>query len=422
MQNNKKQFHYAYVILISVMIQRLIVSAENSVSGLFIIPVTTALGVSQGQFMLYQTVQYGMLALSSVFVQKLMTKYRYVTLNKIGLLCMSGGVMCMALAKNIFMFYLGGGLNGIGLAVTIFLFTGTMIPRWFSTNVGFMIATASLGSTASSFIANPVVSHLLNQQTVLGMESWRGTYILLALLPLTLGMLNAFALMRENPESMGLAKCGHTEAENSQHTAGITGVMKETALKSSSYKMLILAVIIWNVTITASAYMAAYVTTSPASAVANFDLKGVLGMASTAGGLVGGYLIGGLNDRLGADKGLLVAGICGAAGLTTLLVFNSSPVLILCGSFVLGIFVALNNVQLPAMITCMYGEKDYDRIFPAASSASSWVGAISASMWGFINDFTGGYTVMLVTTTAMCVITAAIGLVAVKKSKTLTRE
>ncbi|MBR2672898.1 MAG: MFS transporter [Oscillospiraceae bacterium] len=423
MKEDTRHIHYAYVILVSVMIQRLVVSAENSVIGLFILPVTEALHVSQGQFMLYTTIQYLMLAASSVAVRKLMGKVRYVVLNRVGLLFMTGGILCMAAAKSIWMFYIGGALNGIGLCVTIFLLTGTLIPRWFSGNTGLMIATASLGSTISATAAYPIVSRLLMRETVLGLEAWRGTYVILALLPGSIGLVNSVLLMRESPESMGLEKlerAGRDKAtEQRWEHLSVSG---DTALKSRSYKTLVTAVILWNVSITACSYMAAYTSTTEAYATAAFDLRGLLGVASTIGTFIGGYILGGLNDRLGAGKGLILAGICGAAGYLMFFMGRKAPFMILAGSFILGIFISLNNVQLPAMVETMYGTKDYDRIFPAASSASSWIGAITSSVWGFINDFTGGYTVLLISAAAIAAMSLLTGLAAVREAGTLERS
>ena len=73
---HKGKLHYAYVILLSIALQKFIVCAENTTSGLFLLPVTTALGISQGSYMLYQTVQYAVMALASMIMPRLTARFR----------------------------------------------------------------------------------------------------------------------------------------------------------------------------------------------------------------------------------------------------------------------------------------------------------------------------------------------------------
>lgn len=423
MGNPQPKLHYSYIILISIIVQKFVISGEYAVAGLFIIPVTTSLKITQGAFMMYQTVQFSTLALVSMFIPRLLSKFKYTTLNKIGLISLSCGITCMAIAQNTCLLYIGGIFNGIGHVVTNYLLIGTLIPRWFKNNIGTAMATASLGATAACIIANPAVSRLLNQSSVLGMESWRGTYLLLALLPVSFGLANAFLLIKDSPEEMHLqpinSTLGHTPSHAPDAENMNSEVSKNTAVKSSSYRWLIAAVIIWNIVTTAAAYVVAYVSVSPGAAAADFDLKGVIGIASTIGTLSGGYLIGGLNDKKGANTGIALAGVCGTIGFIMLYLSKEHALALLAGASITGVFYSLANVQLPALITQMYGCRDYDRIFPSVSSFGAWFGAFSASLWGFINDITGSYSMTLLLAATLSAAAAICGNVAVKKSESL---
>lgn len=155
MAKERKGFHYAYVILASIALQKFIVCAENTTSGLFLLPVTRALGVSQGSYMFYQTVQYGVMALTSMLMPKLTARFRYMTLNRIGLVCMFLGLTCMSRAQNVYMFYLAGLLDGLGLVVCNLLLMGTLIPRWFKSRMGVMMATVTLLFTLPGLVLSP---------------------------------------------------------------------------------------------------------------------------------------------------------------------------------------------------------------------------------------------------------------------------
>ena len=425
MAKERKGFHYAYVILASIALQKFIVCAENTTSGLFLLPLTRALGVSQGSYMFYQTVQYGVMALTSMLMPKLTARFRYMTLNRIGLVCMFLGLICMSRAQNVYMFYLAGLLDGLGLVVCNLLLMGTLIPRWFKSRMGVMMATVTLLFTLPGLVLSPVVSWLLDRPSVLGMESWRGTYLILSLLPVTVGLLNAFFVLRESPASMGLSPCGEDDAAapgRAVLSGSGEGVSRHDALHSSSCVLLALALILWNVIATINPYIASYAATSPAAAAAGFDLKGFVGVAISIGGLTGAYLIGAANDRFGAKGGVAVGCACGSAGAALLVLGAGQAVWVLAGAVLLSMYVALSNVQLPVMVSDMYGRRDYDRLFPLFTSFGSWFGAFSASMWGLLYDATGSYTPMLAIATAACALAGALGTAAVSCGRRLRQR
>ena len=422
---HKGKLHYAYVILLAIALQKFIVCAENTTSGLFLLPVTTALGISQGSYMLYQTVQYAVMALASMIMPRLTARFRYTTLNKIGLLCMFCGLTCMSRAQNVYLFYLAGFLDGLGLVVCNLLLMGTLIPRWFRNRMGVMMATVTLLSTLPAMVLSPVVSHLLDLPSVLGMESWRGTYLLLSLLPVTVGLVNAFFVLRERPSDMGLQPCSEDSqvpAEAVGQAVLRVGVSRRVAMRSTSGLLLVLALILWNVIATINPYLASYAATTPAAASAGFDLKGFIGAAVSVGSLTGAYLIGLANDHFGAKGGVVIGCASGALGTAAILLGDRSGIVILLGVALLGVYISLANVQLPVMLTDMYGSLDYDKLFPLFTSFGSWFGAFSASFWGLLHDVTGGYTAMLSIGVAACALAGVLGLLAVQRSKRLWKN
>ena len=94
---------------------------------------------------------------------------------------------------------------------------------------------------------------------------------------------------------------------------------------------------------------------------------------------------------------------------------RSSAWLIWLGAAGLGVYMALNSVQLPAMVSDMYGDLDYDPIFQRVSSIAAWFGAFSASFWGFLYDTCGNYMPMLLLAAVLCMLTGCAGVWATKK-------
>lgn len=415
-------FPYAYMIIVSIAVQRFIVCAETTSSGLFLIPVTSALNISQGTYMLYQTIEYGIMAVMSAIIPKLTTKFKYTSLNKVGLVFLTCGLLCMSTAKNVYMFYLAGVLNGLGLVVCNLLLMGSLVPRWFSGGMGIVMAVITLLFTLPGMLLTPVVSYLIGRPTVLGIESWRGTYLLLALLPITVGMINAFFVLKENPSAIGQepyhVKYGKTTA---QDNAKLTteGIRQRDALRSLSCVLLILAITLWSAVATINPYLASYAATSAASETAGFDLKGFIGTAVAIGNILGAFFIGLANDYFGAKGGVIVGCACGMAGAITLLFGDSSAVAILIGSSCIGVYISLYNVQIPIMVRDMYGGLDYDKLFPLFIFFSGCFGSGSASLWGRLYDIAGNYSLMLSIAAFAAVIAGVAGVLAVWRSKAL---
>lgn len=420
MKKENGKLHYGFIIVISVFLQMFLAGALLQTSGLFVVPVTSALGISQGTYMMYMTIQYIVMAIAAMFVPKLLAKYAYTILNRIGIVIMGLGIIAMAFAKNIVPVYFGGICLGCGMVVVTFLASGTLIPRWFKTRVGIMLATAGLGLSISGVIMSPVVSRMLSQSSILGMESWRGTYVVLAAAFLVIGLVNAIFVMKDEP-GPGQKRYGEDEIVTEKEVSGknVVGVEKQKAVKSASFVWFVIMIISWNVTCQINVYLSAYASFSAALEKAGFDLVGIIASVSMIGAIVGSYIIGGANDKFGAKGGAVVAGIFGVAGCILMLIGNSSAAVMLVGAAFFGIYYAINGIQMPAMVTTMYGEKDYAAIYPFAAAFAPWFGAISSSLWGFLYDLTGTYTSMLVIGAVLCAVTGVSGILAVNASKKL---
>ena len=420
--SGSRKLHYGFIIVISIFIQMFLGGAFLQTAGLFVLPVTKALSINQGTYMMYMTVQYVVMAITATIAPKLLSRFRFGTLNRCGIIIMGLGILLMAIAGNVFVIYLGGALIGIGQVAVLFLAPGTLIPRFFKSRVGVMLATAVMGLSIAGVVMNPVVSGLLGKASVLGMEAWRGTYVILGVGFIVLGLLNAIILLRDNPGPEGRYGEDTSGGDGESTAVMLKGVSKANALESSSFVWLVVMLFAWNVGCQIYVYLAPYAGFTSAAAESSIDLTGFIGSVAMIGSIIGGYLIGGANDKFGARGGAAVAGVCGVLACLLMLLFQSQAVVILIGAALFGIFYSIANVQLPAMVTTLYGERDYHNIYPVAAAFSPWFGAISSSLWGFLYDATGTYNAMHIAGIALTALTAIACFLAVKASKKLKAE
>ena len=77
-----KKLHYGYMIIAAVFIDLLVCGGIFfGASGIFIVPVSTALGIGQGDFSMYLTIQSFTMAIGVMLAPKILAKLSYRLIN-----------------------------------------------------------------------------------------------------------------------------------------------------------------------------------------------------------------------------------------------------------------------------------------------------------------------------------------------------
>ena len=419
----KKKLHYGFIIVAAIFIDVLVCGGIFfGASGVFIVPVTTSLGIGLGEFSMYLTIQSISMAVTMLIAPKLLAKYKYKKLNAISAVLSGCGFALMGLAKNVMLLYIAGVLIGFSCVFLTYLISGTLLPHWFSQKLGTMIAFVMSGLGIGGIIFNPVASALINTSGLLGFdEGWRSAYILLGALVVVICLPIALFVLEDYPADKGLLPFGSEVSEEAGRAGKISGVSKSIAVKSGSFVWYVVAVLAFALPSAIMTYLPALAANAPAS-TANFDLTGIIGSVGMLGAMLGGFLIGAVNDKFGAQAGCLAGGAFGVLGFIILLMGGGSAFMLLAGAAFYGVFYQINQVQMPAMVRTMYGDREYDKIFPVCAAFTPWVGAVAYSLWGFIYDASGSYNTMLIIGIALGALTVVAGLLAVACSKKLPRE
>src|SRR3954464_5268120 len=141
------RFHYGYVIVFCCcLIMGINIGLVMSCAGIFYKPVSSALGVSVGNFGLYMTFVYAFSFLMLSIAGKMMDRY-----SARWLLTISSGIvgmlyLCMSQFNAVWHFYIAGAISGLSLAFLLYLSYAVLINRWFNTRVGFFIGLWSAAS------------------------------------------------------------------------------------------------------------------------------------------------------------------------------------------------------------------------------------------------------------------------------------
>ena len=423
METTKKRLHYGYVIVIGAFIQYFVCSGIlYNCMPLFTVPCSESFGIGQGTFTLWTTIFNVATAVCAMFMSKLVSKFKFKTLNLIAIVVAGLLTMSLAFAPGVWMFYICGAFIGACMPIMIVMYNGTMIPRWFKNNISSVIATVLIGPRVGGIILNPITSSIINNGA--GMfgfdEGWRAAFLVLGAIVLVVGFLNCLLLMRESPASMGLLRVGEVAGVGeSVHVETVKGVRRNNAVKSKSFIFFALMVICLNLFTPMFSYLPAYAQLSEAGAVATFDLKGIINSVLLVGAIVGGYIIGFCNDKFGGHIGALVGGILGAIGLIVAMLGYSDPIVMLAGAAIFGLPACFTGLQYPAMALTLYGRLDYEKIYTTITPIAPWLGAVSFSLWGFVYDATGSYTPMFIIGAVLSLLTSLFGMLSKASSKSL---
>lgn len=418
----KKKLHYGFIVAAGIFIDILVCGGIFfGASGVFIVPVTNSLGIGQGEFSMYLTVQSFTMALVMLTAPKLTARFSFRMLNAFAVVLAALGFAAMGFANGVLLLYVGGALVGFGCVFLTYLISGTLLPRWFNKNLSTMIALVMSGLGIGGIVFNPVISALVNSGGMFGFaEGWRSAYVILGGLVLIVCLPVAVFILRDYPSDKGLAPYGEEQKADGESAArALSGVSKQTAIKSASCVWYAVMVICFTL---CGGIMTFLPALASSRAVNAGDVSAIIGSVGMAGAIIGGFLIGALNDRFGAHIGAVVGGGIGAAGFVLLLISGHVQLVMLAGAALYGIFYQINQIQMPAMVRCMYGEWEYDSIFPVAAVFSPWVGAVSYTLWGYVYDFTQSYNAMLVIGLVLSALTAITGVLAVSSSKKLPRH
>lgn len=397
-------FHYGYVIVFCCcLIMGINIGLVMSCAGVFYKPVSSALGVSVGDFGLYMTFVYAFSFLMLSVAGRLMDRY-----SARWLLTISSGIvgalyLAMSQFQAVWQFYIAGSLTGISLAFLLYLSYPILINRWFNRKVGFFIGLCSAASGIGGILFNPLAGYLI---TTYG---WRNTYLIFGIVILVIVTPLLGLLLRNHPADKGLTALGGTKQ---QSDAPRLGTDYATAIKSTEfYALLIFAFLMISVS-TLNLFLPAYITTVGYSVEQSAIVASTIMLGVTTGKIALGWI----NDR-SAFAGVATSTGLGILGFILLSVGKSSLTLMAIGGFLFGWAYAGVTVETALLVRTVFGTKDYAQIFSNVSVALALGGAVMAGGWGYLTDLIP-FGLILTTGIVLLLISGIIGYYALNVSNT----
>ena len=314
-----------------------------------------------------------------------------------GMILTGAGLALAGAARTLTEVYMAYGL-GVGLGVgCAYVPALGAVQRWFARRRGFASGLAVSGIGVGTLVMPPLASFLI------GALGWREAYVVLGALAAIVGA--GMALMIENdPRDRGLGPDGDAPRSDAPSSVRPAGVRVQDAIRSRRFIRLYAACLICSFGVFVPfVHLVPYALdhgVPPSSAVL---LLGVIGVGSTAGR----FFLGGLADRMGRRRSLLVMFV-GMALALAVWAFATNLWSLAAFAFVFGVFYGGWVAVLPAVVMDYFGGRNVGGIIGVLYTSVAFGTLIGPSAAGFIFDLTHSYTVPILVSVGANIVAAGI--------------
>lgn len=180
-QINDAKFDYKWVIVaICFLMIFVTLGFCSSNASLYTFAITETLGISRSAYSLNGTARFVSTSLINIFFGTLIAKFGPKKLICAGFICLIATMIIYSVATNVFVFYLGGALLGIGMSWCGTTMVSSIINRWVTENkgtvMGVVLAANGLGGALAAQIVSPII---YDEQNAFG---YRNAYRLVAVI------------------------------------------------------------------------------------------------------------------------------------------------------------------------------------------------------------------------------------------------
>ena len=197
--NQKKlKFSYSWVIVgLSALMICIVLGFCSSTKSLYLKAVCDALGIQRSAFSINDSIRFIATAVVNLFFGTLIAKFGPKKLISAGILLIIGACFVYSFADNIFVYYIGGFLLGIGFSWSSTTMVGYVVNIWCKeskgTIMGAVLACNGLGGALSAQILSPIINS--------GAEAYRDAYRLSGILLIVILVL-VLVLFRDKPSGV----------------------------------------------------------------------------------------------------------------------------------------------------------------------------------------------------------------------------
>ena len=402
-QPHKPWIFYGYIVVAAAFVIQIFTWGIYNSYGVFFTPLLRDFAWSRATIAGAVSLSQFLVGLGAIFLGNLSDRFGpRILMIYIGVM-VGIGYFLMSQVHSIWHLYLFQGfIIGIGISGTDVILLST-IARWFVKRRGLMSGIVKIGTGVGTMLAPLVITWLITN------HEWRNTYSIIGITLFVCIIFNAL-LLRRDPASMQLLPDGEkvinvedielTESGNSLHQAS----------KTRQFWLLCLAYfVVFFCTISIIVHFAPSVIEIGQSASFGASMISVIGGAS----IVGRFVMGMTNDRIGSKRALLICFSIFVAGFVWLQFANESWTLVIFAviyGFCHGGFYTL----ISPTVAEFFGMRSHGLIFGIVVFSGSIGGSLGplviGNMFDIFNSYQGSFLLLL--------LLACVGLISILLSGT----
>ncbi len=381
----KRKLDYIWVVVglcfLSVFVSLGFCSSNRSV---YLTAITEALHIPRGAFSLNDTFRFVTVTIVNLFFGPLVAKFGTKKLMCAGFACLIGFALINSMATELYMFYLGGILLGVGLAWTNTTMVSTIINRHCTSNkgaiTGAILAANGIGGAVAMQIISPIIFEEGNP------FGYRNSYRLVAVILAVVLLLILFLYREKKSEDVPVAK-----KKRKARGEGWVGMEFKEAIRKPYFYIALLCMFLAGLTLQGLAGIAVphmYDVQLETGYVAL--LVSISSLLLTFSKMIVGFLF----DRKGIRFVANISMICAFFALFCLAFLSNTPtgrVLAAVRLPLHAIAMPLETVMLPLFASAFFGNKSFDKTVGIFVSACNAGMAIGTPMANIIFDHTGNY-------------------------------
>ncbi len=397
--NTRGKIHYAWMIFAVCMLNFFSTMGLNlSIQGLFIQPVTSALNVSVGAFTMTSIFNGCGSVIVYPFAARILQKHSVRFIYGTCYIIYALTFVCMSFFTKIWMWYITAFLSGMTGGFIAFAMLPYLFNRWFAVKRSFLLGICTAFSSFSSIFITMLISALLERY------GWRACYLYCGIFLALVTTPFVIIFVRRDPREMGLLPYGMTE----EVTEEIKPEEHEVTVRLyPGEKSLFFLVLLLCMTMSFPQCMVHHMTNLGLNAGYSQQLSALLLSCSNIGNLTGKFVIGGLNEKVGAKRMTIFNAALLICSASLLLFARQHYYLALAGAVLCGLAMPLSIVQIPVIIWDMFDTRRYAPIYNMISVGTLIITSLSGAVIGWLFSFANSYTPCLIieiTLMALCII------------------
>ncbi len=421
-------FRHAMVVAAGMLITFGPCALVYNVWSIFVVPVSSELGVASSQFTFFITLTYLVGGLTAPLAGNLLQRADLRIVLSASVVLVFAGLFGCSFWEDILLFYLSGVIVGLGIVSLMFLAIPTLINRWFTEKTGFFIglcfAMSGVGGAVWSLVGGVIIDAF----------SWRAAYLAFSLIALFLGLFASAVLIRSYPRDVGLLPFGASVSGDECSSGGCAdhgkqdvrqwGVPARSMFRSPVFFFLVISMGLFNaLTVSVNLY-ATYIYHLGDIGMAGITPGGAAIMASTVASCLmavsacGKILLGSLSDK-SLTAALSLACLAGAVSILCMWQGCASSAVVVVGGALGGLLYAAIDALSPSVTRQIVGPRDYTIIYSRVAIVVNLAGAFAATAFAAVADVSWDLEWCM----ALCLICIAFvcGMLAIRGAKGLTQ-